>query len=138
MIDDNGDELEFALQTFWPNANGYDLESLARQRAALFEILVVKHDYKFGFMISYENPSGPEQGEMDAPLAVTFTNRSHMLYDKHIPNRKPRVFTFLNLSYPEMLFRNDLTITERMQIQWSVANTVSGIFKLKITRITSS
>lgn len=135
-MDDDGNRLEHPLQSFWETPNGYDTEKLAQQREAVFNMLISHFNYTFGFFVAYEHPIGPELEKMENGVyAITFTNSLHMQFDNHIPDKKPRVFTFLGTAFPEMLFRTDLNSTERMQIEWHIANTVSATKPIKLASL---
>jgi hypothetical protein len=126
---EDGDEIDFDdLQSFESrDPRAFDPKVVASQRDRLFSHLQENFGYRFGFMNpGVEHPLGPDQDAADVQeaYAVTFTNRAHILHDIHIIPRYWRVYTYLDLNIPEILFREDLNSAERMQIQWQIANTV--------------
>lgn len=81
---------------------------------------MTKWDLTFGFSSSEHDPRGPEFRPTDA-YGVCFTNYFQM---KVAGGTKWGIWIFLNFSCLESLFRDDLTSSERMMIEWQTAITV--------------
>jgi hypothetical protein len=128
------DKNETGLQSFHPK--GFAKQELARQRDSIFETLRTTFGMQYGFMIPTESPEGPERDSDDLhhSLGLTVTNHDYMIYGPDDPNKRWKVFIFINLSQPELLMRKDLNSAERMTIEWSIATTVksSDLLVLKV------
>lgn len=106
-----------------PNFNP---DAVARRRDQVFEQLMTKWNYTFGFMSADEDPRGPhidfETGKPGC-YGVTIPNDEQMAFDKEsFPEWG--IWTYLVYQYPEFLLRDGLNDADRMSMEWLIASTV--------------
>lgn len=107
-----------------PNASQIDYEAAITRREQLFESLISKWNLTYGFSSAKGDPRGPGYDDDDwtDSYGATIVNWEEKKRD---PSARYRVWVYLQYQQIESLFRDDLTSSERMGVEWETANTVS-------------
>lgn len=113
------------LNSFHRTATPTDINAIAARRDVEFEILRSRRRYTFAICLDFEDPQEPTVGERFGSFAATCMNARHM---GNKPGNDPgwRIFTFLNFQRLAQLRQDDLNGSERMSLEWDVANTVKS------------
>jgi hypothetical protein len=114
---------KYTLQSFWRQKNPDHPENAAVRRDQIFQDLYKRRKYTFAFRSPDEDPRGPKYENAGAVFGTTCLNANEMEFYPR-PDSRWRLFTFINYTRMEQLLRPDLNGSERMSIQWNVANTV--------------
>ena len=122
------DKIDYAIyfvESFHRTTTPTALNNVAARRDIVFEILRSRRRYTLAFCSEHEDPRGPTYGQGLQPFATTCLNAQHM-QDQPANHPGWRIFTFMNLRRLAQLRQNDLNVSERMSLEWNVANTVDS------------
>jgi hypothetical protein len=101
-----------------------DPQATAIRRDQVFEGLMTRWNYTFGFSSPNEDPRGPHfNQDLTRQYAETLLNNEQMKYEKDT-NPTWGVWTYIGYSDVELLLRDDLNDADRLCLEWVTANVV--------------